>query len=445
MLYSLGRSLHGKGFSGVGVLPFVPGGVAALVNFLPFKVRQQIYRKSGAFASQKPENIQRIQAEGISEWVVEQFPKQIYPAAMLGSSNGAVTHLCAALGIPWLPQTFLLTVRRELDPDAMKEDLEWGKGPAGILARHNPELRAYQMHDPVQDRLMVAKIGYFRIKRLQMGRIYQEFLKNNLAPGAPLFLVQCKYQWPVAPAGENHTFQIGGLGDIEPDEYLKGSPRITAFTRKNNIPVSKWSTGYRTELHPEAEWGFEPELEEDAERWAAAAGHPVRKLIFNHPEDVSPFTADIYDYWYQKRGRTENRLVVSCFALLDPWLTIKSGSVPFWMAFNTGNSLKALNQYLDSRKAFDEIYLMLMSNGVEGVGLVPVQDWKKVLNRAHRRGEFLGVDEDLYPLDLSSFIKYHSDMSRKIHNWHTPPSPLTLEELGEFIRQTQGRYRLQWE
>jgi hypothetical protein len=42
-----------------------------------------------------------------------------------GSSNGAVAHLAAALGVPWLPQTLLLAVRTGgLDPDDPAADMQ---------------------------------------------------------------------------------------------------------------------------------------------------------------------------------------------------------------------------------------------------------------------------------------------------------------------------------
>jgi hypothetical protein len=40
----------------------------------------------------------------------DRYPKQRYPAILLGSSNGALTHLAAAMQVPWLPDTVLVPV-----------------------------------------------------------------------------------------------------------------------------------------------------------------------------------------------------------------------------------------------------------------------------------------------------------------------------------------------
>src|SRR5439155_1277382 len=84
----------------------------------------------------------------------------------IGSSNGAATHLFAALRIPWLPQTVLTLVRRGgIDVDEPKRDLAWARAPARDLLAGNPDIDLHHMHDPNQDRLMLRHVAYFRIKR----------------------------------------------------------------------------------------------------------------------------------------------------------------------------------------------------------------------------------------------------------------------------------------
>ena len=41
--------------------------------------------------------------------------------------------------------------------------------------------------------------------------------------------------------------------------------------------------------------------------------------------------------------------------------------------------------------------MMLFSHGVESVGLVPIEHWRRILLRARKEGAFLGVDERAYP------------------------------------------------
>lgn len=47
--------------------------------------------------------------------------------------------------------------------------------------------------------------------------------------------------------------------------------------------------------------------------------------------------------------------------------------IPFWLPFNTEASNVAFEHYLDTRGPFEEIYLMLLSNGVTAIGLVLIE------------------------------------------------------------------------
>jgi hypothetical protein len=56
----------------------------------------------------------------------------------------------------------------------------------------NPELALYQMHDPNQDRLMSQIMAYFRVKRLRLGAMYEQFIEDTVPPGGTLILLECQ-------------------------------------------------------------------------------------------------------------------------------------------------------------------------------------------------------------------------------------------------------------
>src|SRR5215208_1612567 len=127
--------------------------LVAVVNGLPRRVREEVYTWSGRSEAVPPKRLEQVRAEDVSRWVVSHYPLRRYPAAVIGSSNGALVHLYCALGIPWLPQTFLVPVRRSGGhPDEPRQDMEWGKTHAPALLRANPELALHHMHDANQDR-----------------------------------------------------------------------------------------------------------------------------------------------------------------------------------------------------------------------------------------------------------------------------------------------------
>jgi hypothetical protein len=418
--------------------------LVTVVNALPRRLREEVYTWSGRSEAVPPQKLDQIRAEDVSRWVVSHYPRRRYPAAVIGSSNGALVHLCCALDIPWLPQTFLIPVRRSgVHPDEPAEELEWGRGPARSLLAANPELRLHHMFDPNQDRLMARRMAYFRVKRLRLGETYERFLKENLAEGATLFVAECRLKWPTTQVGERHIFQFGALGGATTEEYLRGSERVEAYLARYGSHRRRWDPPEPDGESPEAEWGFEPTLREDVERFARERGYRVRRIVFEEPEDLSPLVADLYRWWYGKRGLPTNRLLVESFILMEPWWALRTGSVPFWMVFNTELSADRLESYLEGTDPYDYIHLMLFSHGVDSVGLAPIGRWRSALRRARTHGSFAGIDERRFPRDFATFVHYHTDL-KELPTRYPVPGSLVLSRLDEFLDWTGKRYPVRW-
>ena len=56
------------------------------------------------------EHVDRIDAGDVAAWMTGRYPAGPYPAVVLGSAHGGAAHLAAALGAPWLPTSFTVTV-----------------------------------------------------------------------------------------------------------------------------------------------------------------------------------------------------------------------------------------------------------------------------------------------------------------------------------------------
>jgi len=210
MLRALALFLQGKDFPRLGLNPTLLEPLGLLVNQLPRFLREQVYIWSGWAEAIPPKDLSQVSGEEISRWVVSEYPHRQYPAVAIGSSSGALVHLCTALGIPWLPQTFLVPVRRSgVVPGDMKGDLEWGRNPGQLLLQVNPELQLHHMHDANQDRLMIQRMTYFRVKRLRLGEAYEQFLEETLAPGGTILLAECQLNWPTVQVADRHIFQPG--------------------------------------------------------------------------------------------------------------------------------------------------------------------------------------------------------------------------------------------
>ena len=168
----------------------------------------------------------------------------------------------------------------------------------------------------------------------------------------------------------------------------------------------------------------------------------MQRLIFDRPEDISPLVAVFYRNGNAKRGLPASRLLVSSFIVMEPWWTLRTGSVPFWMLFNKQPSAAALRNYLASRPAFREIYLTLFSHGVESAGLVSISEWRELLAYAQPPGDFLGVDESAYPRDFAVFVRYHL-AAKRIAARYPMQGPLSWSTFEDFLKTSPQDYRVQ--
>jgi hypothetical protein len=414
--------------------------LAIAANRLPIGLREAIYSVASGAEARPPERLAALDIEDIAAAIVRLYPQRRYPAVVLGSSNGALVHLCAALGIAWLPQTLLLPLRqRQVPPDEPMRAVHAFNDTARALLTRNPDLVLHHMHDPNQDRLTSRRMAYFRVKRTRLGPAYERFLTNTLDTGAVLLLAECTRRWPTTQVGERHVFQFGAVGGLEPHQYRDGDPRVAAYLRCYGIPRTRWDAPAPDGESPEAEWGFEPALRDDVIAFARRHGYRVRRLIFNDPEDLSPLVADLYRWWYRERGMPSNRLLIESFILLEPRWTLLTGCVPYWSIFPVQRSAEALARYLDEPDTYDFLHLMLFCHGVESVGLVTVDQWRTILQRARVTGTFAGVDTRRYPSDLAAVFSYQRAL-RAVPARYPIPEPLPLHVFDTFFAQRRHRY-----
>lgn len=443
MAKALGNFMHGEGFMGVGELPNSEL-LAEVINALPWNLQKNLYINGSSKEAVDPGKLQEVQAEKFSEWATNLYPSRQCSTILIGSSSGAAVHLGAAMGAPWLPQTFLIPVKTpdHLSVDAPVERMEWAREPAKQLLKSNPDLQLHHMMDPNQDRPMLDAISYFRVKRLKLGEAYKAFISESLKKNGILLLVECQKRWPGKKIDDRHFFQFGGLGGITPEEYYQGSDEIKAFLKQNKSPVEKWDAPSPDGDILEAEWGFKPALREDIEAFAKENGYQVQRIVYQEPEDLSPFVAELYRWWYRQRNIKPDTLIADMFFLMDPFWTIRTGSVPFWLAFNAKRSIHNLNQYLQHTDSYDNIFMLPFSNGVDGVGLATQDDLEAVLAQAKKKGDFLGTEPDLYPFDFGTYARYQKDIQERIPARYPADDLLTMSQFHEFAQETKGKFHV---
>jgi hypothetical protein len=432
MVRALGRFLHGRDFRGLGQSAVLRQ-LVQFADLVPRHAREQLFAKLGAREGLDPGQMGDVNTSAIADWACRQYPARKYSAVMIGSSNGALMHMAAAARIPCLPQTFLsLMKHRGIHPDDAFEPMEAALKPAGKFLAANPDVQLHHLHDPVQDRLMLNHITYFRFKYRRLPEAYRDFLDNCLQPGGTLIVVDCQQRWPAKRISERHVYQFGAVGGATQSEYFKGSERVRRSLRHHASPFEAWRPPEPDDNSPEAEWGFDQSLTDDVESYARQRGYRVKRLSFAEPETISPAVADFHRQWYRKLGMETNRLLFESFIVVEPYWALRTGTVPFWMTFNTEPSLQAANAYLDDSEAFDELYLTLFAHGSDSVGLPPVEDWQALLDRARHRGKWIGVNPRRYPAHFAAFAKYSAQLRALKPNFPMP-DPVPMDQLEDFI------------
>lgn len=439
LLRALAHCLDGEDFPALGIAPPSLAPIVPLGNYLPRAVRRRLYRFGSAQEAIDPDSLGDVRIEDFREWVIEQYPDREYPAVMIGSTNGAAVYLAALLGIPWLPQTCLVPVRRNLDPDDPQRDLEWASRAAAPLLDANPDIHIHQMNDPNQDRIPIQVMAYFRVKSLALGPAYERFLDRVLEPEGSIIVLDCQHEWPTTTVCDRHSFQFGGVGGIEPEEYHGGSDRIQQFLADRGVSQRRWNPPAPDADRPEAEWGFEPSILEDIEAFADEHGHGIPRLEYGHPNELSPAVSRLYRRRYEALGIRPTRLVATTFAQMDPWWTLRTGSVPLWLSFMTDPDADRLAAFLDSDgDQYDEVYLSLFSHGVDSLGLATVDRWRSILEGTSGRGSFLGVNPDAYPIDFGTYVRYNREFPRRIADRHPLAAPMPFDDFEREMRSIEG-------
>ncbi len=442
---ALANCLHNKSFAGVGTLPSSRF-LGRLMNRIPSNLQKNIYVYGSAKGAKDPGHLGKVDSNQFSEWISNIYPPKKYPALFIGSSNGSIIHLAAAMGIPWLPQTFLIPVKTPsgLGVDEPVTRMEWGRKNARELLHNNPGLQLHHMMDPNQDRPMLKKISYFRVKQIKLSEAYKKFIRDRLEEGGTIYIVDCRKMNPVTKVDERHFFQFGGLGGTTINEYLNGSEGVKRFLQRMGSKYEKWECPTPTHEMPESEWGFEPALHDDIMELAQKEGFRLKSVVFDEPENLSPFVADLYRSWYMERGITYNQLLIGTFFLMDPYWTLKTGSIPFWTAFNGKPSADYLKEYLEKTPAFNNIYMMPFSHGIDGMGLASEDYLRSILSKALDKNEFIGAQPEKYPCDFGIYARFEKDLQRKISTRINLSEKLDISWLAEFIKFTTGNYNIEW-
>lgn len=393
MLRATANALRGRDFPHVGQSTLRAEPVRASW-VLPAGLRRRAYSLIGAAEGLRPGQLGDVDLEAVARWVVNHYDHQPYPGVVIGSSNGALTHLCAATGMPWLPQTLLIPVRWSgNDPGDPAAALEFGRSVAPPLLERNPGVVLHHMHDGNQDELMVAQMAYFRLKWRTLPAAYREFLDNCLAPDAPIVVLDDLSTWPVTRVGERHVFQSGAQGGLTPADYLSESTSPAADA-----------------VASEAEWGFDVRLGDAVGEYAAAAGRSVDRIIVPSPQRLADPVAELMRDEIRAAGGRGDRLLVESFVMVDPVQAFRTGSVPYWTFFGVESAREAVLRHVEAARLrgdpYRDVDVLVFPHGVASKGIARPEAWAELAVHIDGRVRLLSGTRERWPTHFDALARY---------------------------------------
>jgi len=346
-----------------------------------------------AFASWDP-------AEPFAQYTAR-YLKRRYDAVVLGDPSGGTAHLAALLGAPLLPPCYLLGARHRIDPDDIDAYIATArKALQGMRRREDIEVIVH--YDPLHDRDLVANAALFRVRALDLPAAYRGFIRERLRPGGTIVIAEDTYTWPQVELTPGIWLQIGGLGDVPPEEYLRRFPPPGEV---------RWRR--------ESEWGTPEPFALAAEEFAREHGFRVLRLAFAHPDCYSALAFRAH----RAAGAREGLALLDCFTTMDARFCVRTGIAPLHLVFNTRDSFSFALDFLQGGQV-RKVFLLLHPSYAAPEDLVYPAEWEDALGELGIEVEWI-TDPRHFPDD--PYLPFYaagrlSELAREL----ALPVPLSL-------------------
>ncbi len=345
--------------------------------------------------------------------------------------GGATAYISLALGGPFLPQTFVVTLKHGSMSGNVDEYLHRSLDAALRIAEENPGLMTIQHYDPVHDGWMTRFVNHLRFKLLDLPKAYVEFIRSKLEPGGAVVYLEGGASWLRYRVGPRSVFQVGGWGGIPAEEFLGGSDRLRTYARKAGLKFTDWELqGYPLEHGPESEWGSEPGLGEALERFCRQEGYRFIRIHLPHPNDFSRLAFFTAQRLIEKQGNTPAGVLVEMFSQFDATAARAGGLLPLWLVFNTEDSLQFLLEMKSRFPPEKPVFFSPLSTFSLTPDIVPFQAWDSALNEYNWIN--IGARASHYPSDSRALVHWMDPLRKWVQSNPQPAGEnVTAEELLE--------------
>ncbi|MFI7607723.1 hypothetical protein ACIBTV_21635 [Micromonospora sp. NPDC049366] len=403
----------------------------------PEPVRRAAVTRAAGRVALTPGQTAEVDAERVARWFVDQYGRGSYPGVVLGSPHGAAAHLAVALGMPWLPAGFEMTVHwAQGGVDRPGGALDHGAALTGRLLAGNDDLHVRQVHCPASRGALAGVTVSLTARWSTLPAAYRRFLVDRLAPGAPVLLLRDARTWPVLDSGPGHSFQVGCPGSgLDPVDFHPDSHALRQVLRSAGGDATRWEPPQVSSAAGYAEHGVESGFELSARDCAARAGRRLHRVLSPRPEALSAAVADLYRRWLRAAGKTGNRLVVECGRLLDPWQVVRAGLVPYWCENATRRSVEGVEWWLAGSEPFTSVDVLPEPPGVRSPALAGLPQWLAVAGFGGRRRALDRTSARGYPVTSVPTRRATEVLRAQPYDLPVPP-PMAPAEAIEVLRDS---------
>ena len=403
----------------------------------PEPVRRAVAARAAGRVALTPAQTAEVDAERVARWIVDQYPHRRFPGAVLGSPHGAAVHLAVALGVPWLPAAFEMTVHWNRGAVGQPQAaLDHGAALAGRLLAGNADVHVRQVHCPASRGALAGATVALAVRWRSLPAAYARFLADRLEPGAGVLLLRDARTWPVLDEGRGHSFQVGcPSSGLDPVDFHPDAHALRQVLRSAGGDGAHWEPPEVSCPQGYAENGVESDFAHSARQWAARRGHPLHQVRYPQPDALSAATADLYRRWLRRAGKTGNRLVVECGRLLDPWQVVRAGLVPYWCENATRRRVEGVEWWLAGSEPFSSVDVLPEPPGVRSPALAGLPQWLAVAAFGRRRRALDRGSARGYPVTSVPTRRATEVLRNQPYDLPAPP-PLTVGEALETLRDT---------
>ncbi len=413
-----------------------------IVGHLPSSVAEWVIPRANSGNSLSVQDVEGLKTSDLVNGRLKDYSEieGKFPAITVGIGMGGTTsHLSLALGGPFLPQAFVMTLKNGTLNGDVNAYNQLSLNVAKRITHNNPDLMSIQHYDPVHDGWLVKRVNHLRVKLIDLPQEYKDFIRQKVVQGGDVVYLEGTAKWKRFRTGDHNVFQVGGWGDISDEAFIFGNERLDAFAKKEKLEYYHWMlNGFPLEEGPESEWGSEEGLGEALKTFCDKEGFNYIKISYQDPNNFSKLA------YFTKKRILENAnlepsgVAVEMFSQFDTSIIDHSRLLPLWLIFNTMDSLRFLESMTPEFPRKKPVFFSGLSTFSITPDLVPFSEWERVLRNFEMIN--IGARKDHYPADTIALLDWKKPLEKwaieNSSNFENHISAKELYEISQNIRNT---------